>query len=88
MLNDKDGSGIERFSNDRDQMNGDPAMHERLIRMPEVTRTVGLSRATIYRMIDRGEFPQPVRQGRTSAWPLNEIHDYLEALKAARLANT
>lgn len=43
MLNDKDGSGIERFSNSRDQMNGDPAMHERLIRMPEVTRTVGLN---------------------------------------------
>lgn len=59
-------------------------MQERLIRMPEVTQTIGLSRATIYRMIDKGEFPQPVRQGRTSAWPLNEVRAYLEAVKASR----
>lgn len=62
-------------------------MHERLIRMPEVTQTIGLSRATIYRMIDKGEFPQPVRQGRTSAWPLSEVRAYQEALKAARPNN-
>lgn len=62
-------------------------MQERLIRMPEVTQTIGLSRATIYRMIDKGEFPQPVRQGRTSAWPLNEVREYLEAVKAARSTN-
>ena len=62
-------------------------MQERLIRMPEVSQTIGLSRATIYRMIDKGEFPSPVRQGRTSAWPLNEVTAYLEAVKASRPSN-
>lgn len=59
-------------------------MQDRLIRMPEVVETVGLSRPTIYRMIARQEFPEPVRQGRTSAWPFSEVQQYLESIKAAR----
>lgn len=52
-------------------------METRLLRMPDVVRRIGLSRPTIYRMIKAGEFPRPVRQGRTSAWPSTEIDSYV-----------
>jgi len=59
-------------------------MSDRLIRMPELKSIVALSRATIYRLVQEGRFPQPVRQGRTSAWPLNEVRAYVESVKASR----
>jgi len=59
-------------------------MSDRLIRMPEVKSMVALSRATIYRLVQDGSFPKPVRQGRTSAWPYSEVRDYLERVKAQR----
>lgn len=39
---------------------------------------VALSRATIYRMVQAGTFPQPIKQGRTSAWPYSEVRGYLD----------
>lgn len=59
-------------------------MQERLIRLPEVTAMVALSRATIYRMVQAGTFPQPIKQGRTSAWPHSEVRAYLEQVIAQR----
>lgn len=57
---------------------------ERLIRLPEVINKIGLSRPTVYRMIERGEFPKPVKQGRTSAWVSREVNDYLDKKCSAR----
>ena len=43
---------------------GDPAdvpdVPFHMMRMPEIVRFVGLSRASIYRRMARGEFPRPV----------------------------
>lgn len=56
-------------------------MTEPLLRRPEVERETALSRATIYRMMERGEFPRPRRIGRRAvAWPASEI----EKWKASR----
>ena len=35
----------------------------RLLRLKEVEQMVGLSRTSIYRLMDRGDFPHPVRVG-------------------------
>lgn len=44
-------------------------MTERLIRRPALEALVGLSRSTIYEMMQRGEFPRPVKIGRRAvAW--------------------
>lgn len=44
-------------------------MSIRLLRRPEVEKRTGLSRSSIYALMDRGEFPRPRRIGqRAVAW--------------------
>ena len=44
-------------------------MSIRLLRRPEVEKLTGLSRSSIYALMDRGEFPRPRRIGqRAVAW--------------------
>ena len=53
----------------------------RLLRRREVEQETGLSRTSIYRLMDEGKFPRPLRTGtRAVAWPTSEI----EAWKASR----
>jgi prophage regulatory protein len=48
------------------------------LRRPAVEAATGLSRSSIYDMMDRGEFPRPVRIGkRAVAWPENAISEWL-----------
>ncbi len=45
-----------------------------LLRLPDVSKRVGLRRAQIYRLIAQGTFPAPVRLSvRTSAWRSDAI---------------
>ncbi len=45
-----------------------------LLRIPDVTKRMGVSKATIYNMINDGTFPPPVKLGeRTSVFPEHEI---------------
>ena len=42
---------------------------------------LGLSRSTIYRMMNHGEFPRPVRIGRRAAgWRSSDVEEWLRAL--------
>jgi prophage regulatory protein len=51
---------------------------DRILRRPEVERTVGLSRSAIYAAMDRGTFPKPIRIGqRAVGWPLSRIEGWL-----------
>ena len=53
---------------------------ERALRLPEVVRRVGMSRAWIYDEIKAGRFPRPVKIGvRASAWLESEVTAFLEA---------
>ncbi len=68
-----------------------PAMHlpsptqERFMRLPEVIRVSGLSRATIYELMRKDAFPQNVSLGgRNVAWPESEINAWVKARMAAR----
>lgn len=57
-------------------------MSNRLLRRPEVEREIGLSRSTIYAMMQRGEFPRPKRLGRRAvAWPEHEIEAFKRSLQ-------
>ena len=48
------------------------------LRRPAVEAATGLSRSTIYDMMDRNEFPRPVRIGRRAvAWPESAIQQWL-----------
>jgi predicted DNA-binding transcriptional regulator AlpA len=57
---------------------------ERLLRLPELVRTIGVSRATIYRYIDSGRLPPPVKLStRCTAWRASEITAWIASLRAA-----
>ena len=50
----------------------------RLLRQPEVLHRVGLARSTIYRMMEAGTFPRPVKIGqRAVAWPESDIERWI-----------
>jgi prophage regulatory protein len=49
-----------------------------LYRLPKVIATTGLPRSTIYLLIQRGDFPAPVRIGvRAVAWPASAVHGWV-----------
>ena len=53
-------------------------MFPRLLRRPEVETAVGLSCASIYRLMDAGEFPRPIKIGqRAVRWRAEDIAQYL-----------
>ncbi|WP_322101795.1 helix-turn-helix transcriptional regulator [Paraburkholderia sp. J41] len=53
--------------------------------MKEVVKKIGLCRATIYSMINRGEFPRPIRIGeRATGWSESELEAWLARRAAAR----
>lgn len=56
----------------------------RLERLPDVCARTALSKATIYRLIDRHEFPAPIPlHGRTVAWNAADIDSWINAKIAA-----
>ncbi|MGJ8583880.1 MAG: helix-turn-helix transcriptional regulator [Marinosulfonomonas sp.] len=53
-------------------------MTEHHLRRPAVEAATGLSRSSIYAMMDAGDFPRPVRIGkRAVAWPQSAIESWL-----------
>lgn len=60
------------------------AIHEKSVRMPELQRVTGMSRAWLYREIRLGRFPRPAyRFGRAVAWSLTEVSQWLAEQRAA-----
>lgn len=50
---------------------------EFFVRMKYVTAVTGLSRATIYRLISAGDFPEPMHlSARSSQWSKREIDEW------------
>ena len=49
-----------------------------LLRLPEVIELLSISKPTIYRMIQAGQFPRPLRLGaRASRWREDEIAQWI-----------
>ena len=53
---------------------------DRLLRLNEVRKIIPLSRPTIYRRIQEGKFPAPVKDGRCSLWEESKVMAYAEQL--------
>ncbi len=55
------------------------------IRLPEVLERVGMSKAHVYRLIGRGEFPKPIKPTgqRMSRWSDADITAWQKARMAA-----
>ena len=62
-------------------------MEDRILRIDKVLERTGLSKTTLYRLVNSGDFPQPVRLGgpnsRAVGWRLTEIQEWIKNLAPA-----
>ena len=59
-------------------------VRERFVRLPEVLRTAGLTKPTLYRRIKNGEFPAPKRISiRAVGWLESDIDAWINSREAA-----
>lgn len=59
-------------------------MAEKHYRRTEVEEITGLSRSTIYGLMNQGEFPRPIRLTRKAvAWPESVITEWLSSRESA-----
>lgn len=57
---------------------------EQLLRITEVMEMTTLADATIYKLMKEGEFPRPIKRGKTSLWLTSEIEAWIQSLKDVR----
>lgn len=61
-----------------------PADTKRFLRIKDVLKRVPVSRNTIYRMMNKGEFPKNIEFGSVSVWIEKEVDDWMDAKVSAR----
>ena len=60
-------------------------MEERLLRRRQVEEITGMSRSSIYRLMQKGKFPRPVRIGPAAVrWKASDITAWMESRPVAR----
>lgn len=60
-------------------------MTDRLLRRREVEGIAGLARSSIYRLMQEGDFPRPVRVGPAGVrWKASDVTAWLESRPVAR----
>lgn len=52
-----------------------------LLPLGEAARRLGISRETLYRWVRRGEFPEPIKQGKKSFYALSDLESHITKLK-------
>jgi len=62
--------------------------NERIIRFPEISKMVGLSRSTIWRREASGDFPKRVRIGKNSVgWKFSDVQRWIASRPVKDIAN-
>ncbi|CRL12277.1 putative transcriptional regulator [Phaeobacter italicus] len=51
---------------------------DRLVDIKTVCATLARSRASIYRDIERGDFPRPTKLGHSSRWRLSDLNKIID----------
>lgn len=58
-----------------------------ILRLPEVLERIKVSRSTLYAMLERGQFPRPIKVGeRLNGWTERQLEQW-EAEREAAAAN-
>ena len=53
-------------------------MRTQVIRLPEVCKSTGLARSTIYKLVSEGTFPKPIKlTSRSSGWLVSEVEEWI-----------
>ena len=61
--------------------------NEKILKLKEVTNIVGLSRSSVYTLVQRGDFPQPIKISvRSSGWLRSEIDQWIERRASSRVS--
>ncbi len=58
----------------------------RLLRLPAVISTIGMSRSWIYKKVAGGEFPPPVKVGGASLWRSSDIDAWIDKISSVQVA--
>ncbi|WP_272519925.1 helix-turn-helix transcriptional regulator [Providencia sp. PROV223] len=55
-----------------------PLLDDQCVDMKFITRLTGLTDKWFYKLIQDGEFPKPIKLGRSSRWLKSEVEDWLQ----------
>ena len=53
-------------------------LDEPLVDMKEITKFTGLTDKWFYKLIQEGQFPKPIKLGRSSRWQKSEVEAWLQ----------
>ncbi|HEM8866394.1 TPA: AlpA family transcriptional regulator [Providencia stuartii] len=56
-----------------------PLLDDQFVDMKFITRLTGLTDKWFYKLIQDGEFPKPIKLGRSSRWLKSEVEQWLQA---------
>ncbi|BBV03411.1 helix-turn-helix transcriptional regulator [Providencia rettgeri] len=56
-----------------------PLLDDQFVDMKFITRLTGLTDKWFYKLIQDGEFPKPIKLGRSSRWLRSEVVQWLNA---------
>ncbi len=55
-----------------------PLLDDQCVDMKFITRLTGLTDKWFYKLIQDGEFPKPIKLGRSSRWLKSEVEQWLQ----------
>ena len=54
-------------------------LNDQFVDMKFITRFTGLTDKWFYKMIQEGDFPRPIKMGRSSRWLQSEVEAWMQA---------
>lgn len=48
-----------------------------LIRIPEILKVIPVSKSKFWLMVQKGEFPKPIKIGRSSFWTIEQVQTFI-----------
>jgi len=52
-------------------------MNVTLIRIPQILKMMPISKSKFWLMVQKGEFPKPIKIGRSSFWTMEQVQDFI-----------
>jgi prophage regulatory protein len=49
-----------------------------LMRIPQILKVMPVSKSKFWLMVQKGEFPKPIKIGRASFWTLEQVQDFIQ----------
>jgi len=49
-----------------------------LMRIPQILEVMPISKSKFWLMVQKGEFPKPIKIGRSSFWTIDQVQDFIK----------